>query len=98
LQFGEKLQFKSIYAELSESRASLELNAFADFNRGGKNFCACSEFGDEYLESRFNCCFGVLQLVNDLGTDFTMFNCNPVEKEVLTDFHEDRFSGPESEV
>jgi len=44
------------------------------------------------------CCFGVLQLVNDLGTDFTMFNCNPVEKEVLTDFHEDRFSGPESEL
>jgi len=33
LQFERKLQFKRIYAELSESKASLELNAFLDFSR-----------------------------------------------------------------
>ena len=36
LQFGEKLQFKHTYAELSESKASLELNAFPDFSRAVK--------------------------------------------------------------
>ena len=36
LQFEGKLQFKRTYAELSESKASLELNAFPDFSQAVK--------------------------------------------------------------